>query len=181
MKHLRISKYQSDNFQKFQDLTNYLSRSDAIELPIDGKLNGYLRVNNNNVKSNRFDLQLTNFNYKNSLFFDLAELKSEQINTKSERYNFQIYNLEYKKKLLTYLSSDILFQPSIGLVSLLNLDVQFQDRVIFQPVSLKYNFLNDWFTASFLFNDDDLALLSLPFKGVKGFSNQEVVLYLRPA
>ena len=25
-------KYQSDNFQKFQDLTNYLSRSDAIEL-----------------------------------------------------------------------------------------------------------------------------------------------------
>ena len=49
------------------------------------------------MKSNRFDLQLTNFNYKNSLFFDLAELKSEQINTKSERYNSKFTILSIRK------------------------------------------------------------------------------------
>ena len=165
-------KYQADNFQNFQHLNQFFSQSAAIDLPIDGKLDGYLKVNNNDVKSNRVDLQLTDFNYKNNLYFDLAELKSEQINAKSELYKFQIFNLQYKKKLLPYLSSDILLQPKIGLASLINLDVHFQDRVIFQPIALKYNFLNDWFTASFLFNDDDLTLLSVPFTAVKGFSNQ---------
>ncbi|MEK9726609.1 MAG: hypothetical protein VW397_00730 [Candidatus Margulisiibacteriota bacterium] len=164
-------KYKADNFENFQYLNQLMAEVKSINLSIQGTLNGLFKVSNTNIWTNEIDIEVKDFNYKDEIVFNRANLKSAQISMVSEKYRLNVDALKLRKKHVPFVGSDIIFNPKQQSFLLKNLEVHFRDRVISDSFGFQYNYSKDKFLSRIQLRGDDIALLSLPFPAVKNISN----------
>ena len=84
-----------------------------------------------------------------------------------ENYQLQFFNAQYNQKQINDLTTDIIYKPSDQTFSIEKSHMNYQGKIIQNPLILTYNLSNHYLEGKIELNQDDINILAISTSEIK--------------
>jgi hypothetical protein len=163
-------KYQLDNLSFFNEYNGPAS-TQKNPWNFEGKMNGNIRVNTNQIDDNAIDLTVDQFHWFEKFSAKHLRIASNKVVNQRQDYRLSMDGVVYNDAQIDYFDTLIHFFPKQGVIKSSEQNIRFDGLQFRNIMAWSYRLDDRFFELNMDLKNNDLAILSVVFMPIKTIRN----------